>query len=199
MDKKDVVLLVIIGLFAVYLLATFGYFIFIEKEIARYEGEIETKNLFLSNCKVVLNSYVEHKTYLNNLSAAFIGMGHRVNKCYTEEDDITTGFACVIPVDEISYLTYGHSMSPTILTGNRLLIFHTPNEFPFKKGHIIRFDYGNKSWVHRIINIDQDTGVITTKGDNNLEPEMIIRENITGLVVGVLYNNLDYVVFNNSE
>ncbi|HPE00048.1 MAG TPA: signal peptidase I [Bacillota bacterium] len=64
------------------------------------------------------------------------------------------------------------SMEDTIMAGD--LIFIDTNEEEFFEGDIISFrrpDQQELIITHRIDSIDQDTGLITTKGDNNFDSE----------------------------
>ena len=77
------------------------------------------------------------------------------------------------------------SMEDTIMAGD--LIFIDTNESEFFEGDIISFRRPDEQDViitHRIDSINQDTGLITTKGDNNRESEEWEEDFSPDLIVG---------------
>lgn len=58
---------------------------------------------------------------------------------------------------------------------------------PYKVGDIITYKSGNDYITHRIIKIDEYTGVITAKGDaNNIEDKSVNKNQVIGKVVKIM-------------
>lgn len=79
----------------------------------------------------------------------------------------------------------GPSMEPTIFPGNTLLLRAYALDTELNEGQIIRFVYENRTYVHRVLAVYEDE--IITQGDNSDKTESISRQDITHVVVGVLY------------
>ncbi len=79
----------------------------------------------------------------------------------------------------------GPSMEPSIFPGNTLLLRPVTDKTAIREGHIVRFNYGDETYVHRVLAAYENR--IITQGDNSLTQESISREDITHIVVGVLY------------
>lgn len=79
----------------------------------------------------------------------------------------------------------GPSMEPTIFPGNTLLLRQYAPDTQLEEGQIIRFTNGNRTYVHRILAVYEDK--VITQGDNSDRTESISPEDITHVVVGVLY------------
>ncbi len=79
----------------------------------------------------------------------------------------------------------GPSMEPTIFPGNTVLLRPLAENAPLEEGQIVRFTLGNRTYVHRIVAVYDDE--VITKGDNSLTTETVARQDITHVVVGVLY------------
>ena len=80
--------------------------------------------------------------------------------------------------------TYGVSMRPTIFAGNKLIEIEYTNQ-QLREGQIIIFKTVDGFTAHRIKGIYGD--YVTTQGDNNQAHEYVNYENITHIVIGVLY------------
>lgn len=62
----------------------------------------------------------------------------------------------------------GLSMYPTLQIVDFVMVDKCYNVKSLKIADIIRFEYGDKIYVHRVINIDFENEIIKTKGDNNI-------------------------------
>lgn len=81
---------------------------------------------------------------------------------------------------------FGSSMRPTAFTGNTLLLKeYNKTTDVLKEGMIIIYDSGNSKVAHRIEALYNNK--LALQGDNNYYSEEIYYENITDIVVGVLF------------
>ena len=96
----------------------------------------------------------------------------------------------ILNKDYVNYAGYtmfevaSGSMSPTINTDDLIIV--KLNE-PYKVGDIITYKSGSDYVTHRILKIDEYTGVITAKGDaNNVEDKAINKNTVIGKVIKIM-------------
>lgn len=113
------------------------------------------------------------------------GSHHNIDYNF-EGDDL-----CIDDTDTIMEMN-GNSMQPTIFTGHEAIIKDYEDQI-LREGMIIIYDTERGSIGHRISgNYLNTNGYVTTRGDNNQYFDTVYPENITGIVVGVLYDKLDH-------
>ena len=178
--KITKVLLILISFLVIYYLFNSAVF-----------KHIHTLYQIVQQDEEYLNRFIEHRQYLSEIKPVFWSFGIKNNSCYAKTEE-NYNWVCILPIDSYGHMTFGQSMYPTIMIGNTLLLQKYPKYLKLKEGVIVRFNYGNATYVHRIKKIKLD-GKIITQGDNVYETEEIYPENVTDIVVGVLYTSPDFI------
>ncbi len=136
-----------------------------------------------------INPLLVHQQYLGNLTPTFIPWS--IKKGQTQPDG--TNSIIIFNVDGFDYLRFGHSMYPSILIGNTLLVKNYTKSPKLQKGMIVGFQYNSSTlFYHRITSINAN-GTYTTQGDFNLATEDVNESQIKFIVMGVLYTSPDYI------
>ena len=82
---------------------------------------------------------------------------------------------------------FGYSMQPAIFEGNKILVQPYIDQ-ELKEGMIIRYYDERGEMIHRIKGVYEKWGYVVTQGDNNGGDDGRVHlEDITDVVVGVLY------------
>ena len=81
---------------------------------------------------------------------------------------------------------FGYSMQPAIFSGNSMIGVEYDGQ-KLKDGMIIRYKRNDKFVVHRIKGCYEEWGYVTTQGDNTEYTENVDLDQITDIIVGVIF------------
>lgn len=129
---------------------------------------------------------IQPQVNIEDTSGAF----NYIQAPYTPVDFDYNGNELSVNVDAL-VRPEGKSMRPTIFSGNTLLMQEYTGE-TLSEGQIIRFRNGDGYTVHRIEGVyTTSSGIYLTRGDNNDASERVNQEDITHVVKGVLFTDLE--------
>ncbi len=141
--------------------------------------------LLYYNIKLINNDIVSIKSNITEIAEKqsypnFIQHNHNnISYILTEKGFFVEG------VQDFGTLK-GASMEPTIQTGHTLLLIKYSPEMNLTPGQIIRYvDEKNTSVIHRILAVYDDK--LFVRGDNYPTGEMISKNQVMDVVLGVLY------------
>jgi len=66
-----------------------------------------------------------------------------------------------------AYVVKSSSMEPAIMAGSVIYVSPYGEDEPVLPGDIVSFQAGDAKVTHRVVTVDQEHGIVTTKGDAN--------------------------------
>ena len=82
-------------------------------------------------------------------------------------------------------VTYGIRMAPKFFPGNKLM-YHNYTGQEIKTGYIVCYKSYKSEACHRVISVYEKE--IVVRGDNNKNDEIISLDNVTKIVLGIIYS-----------
>lgn len=142
----------------------------------------KTGILILLGCLILFSGCTDITNYNGNtqnepFKNVFL-QGHHTEVNYTWDNET------LIIEDVYCKKIKGSSMNPTLFYGNIICMKEYSGQ-PLKEGNIIHYVVNESARLHRIITIEPE--MIIVRGDNNLNQERILREQIEGILIAAIY------------